>query len=164
MAAPHVGSGRELEHLCSTHVVYQWICGGVSVNHHTLSDFRVNHGEVLDKLVTQSVAILMHEELVTLDRVAQDGMRVRASAGSSSFRRRKTLDACLAEAETQLEALRAELEADTTAGKRRQEAARVKAIEGRKLRIQAALEQMPEMEAKRKQNEKEQGPRLDDGP
>lgn len=150
-----IGSARELESLCSTHVVYQWICGGVSVNHHSLSDFRVNHGETLDKLVTQSVATLMHEELVTLDRVAHDGMRVRASAGSSSFRRRKTLDACLAEAEEQLQGLRAELAADPNAGKRRQEAARQRAVRERKVRIEAALSQMPEMEAKKKKDEKD---------
>ena len=71
-----VGSARQLARLCEEHVACQWICGGVSMNYHTLSDFRVAHPEFLDHLLTQSVATLMHEGLVTLDRVAQDGMRV----------------------------------------------------------------------------------------
>ena len=88
-----VGSARQLAQLCEDHVAYQWICGGVSVNHHTLSDFRTAHAEFLDELLTQSVATLMHQDLVTLDRVAQDGMRVRANAGASSFRPRAAASA-----------------------------------------------------------------------
>ena len=76
-----VGSGRRLERLCREQIPYQWLCGEVSVNHHTLSDFRVAHGEFLDGLLTQSVAVLLHQGLVELTRIAQDGMRVRASAG-----------------------------------------------------------------------------------
>src|SRR5208283_6058623 len=81
-----VGSARELARLCEYHLAYRWICGGVSVNYHTLSDFRTEHEAFLDGLLTQGVAALMHEGLVTLERVAQDGMRVRASAGAASFR------------------------------------------------------------------------------
>jgi transposase len=89
-----VGSARQLSRLCGEHVVYRWICGDVSVNYHTLSDFRTGYPEFLDDLLTRSVATLMHEGLVTLHRVAQDGMRVRASAGASSFRRRPALETC----------------------------------------------------------------------
>jgi hypothetical protein len=60
-------------------VAYRWLCGGVSVNHHTLSDFRVAHVDWLDGVLTVSVAGLMHQGLVTLGRVAQHGMRLRAS-------------------------------------------------------------------------------------
>lgn len=106
------GSAREMNRLCVAHVAYRWICGGVSMNYHTLSDFRTQHAELLDRLLTESVAGLMSEGLVTLDRVAQDGMRVRASAGTSSFRRRPTLEEALAEAEEQLQQLKNELDAD----------------------------------------------------
>ena len=88
---------------------YQWILGDVSINYHTLSDFRTAHGELLDRLLTESVAVLVAEGLVDLNRVAQDGMRVRASAGAASFRRRPTLEEAFAEAEAQVQALRAEL-------------------------------------------------------
>src|SRR3954452_24765581 len=76
-----VGSARALAWLCSHHHAFRWICGGVSVNHHTLSDFRVGHDDLLDRLLTHSVAVLREEGLVDLNRVAHDGMRVRASAG-----------------------------------------------------------------------------------
>src|SRR5207237_203801 len=86
-----VGSARELERLCTEHRAYRWRCGGVAVNHHTLSDFRVDHGQALDDLLTQTLAVLMERKLIALTRVAQDGLRVRASAGRSSFRRKKKL-------------------------------------------------------------------------
>src|SRR5687768_18041825 len=99
-----VGSAREIERLTETHDAYRWICGGVNVNHHTLSDFRCAQVDVLDQLLTESVAALVHKSLVKLDCVAQDGMRVRASAGSRSFRRRSTLESCLKQARAQIHA------------------------------------------------------------
>jgi transposase len=150
-----VGSARQLARLCGEHVAYQWMCGGVSMNYHTLSDFRVDHPEFLDHLLTQSVATLMHEGLVTLDRVAQDGMRVRASAGAASFRRRKTLEECQAEAKEQVEALAKELEEDPASSNRRQDAARRRAARERSERIQQALAELAEIEAKKKAEEKD---------
>ena len=107
-----VGSAREIERLTEAHDAYRWICGGVKVNHHTLSDFRCARVELLDEWLTHSVAVLMEQDLVTLECVAQDGMRVRASAGAASFRRRSTLERCLAEAQAQVQALKSEIEAD----------------------------------------------------
>ena len=140
-----VGSARELNRLCQQHVAYRWLCGGVSMNYHTLSDFRTQHVELLDRLLTESVASLMVEGLVTLDRVAQDGMKVRASAGAASFRRQPTLEEALAEAEEQLLRLKQELDADPAASKTRQQAARQRAAEERAQRIRAALEQLPKI-------------------
>ena len=140
-----VGSARELNRLCQDHAAYRWICGGVSMNYHTLSDFRTQHVELLDRLLSESVASLMAEGLVTLDRVAQDGMKVRASAGAASFRRHETLEQALAQAEEQVALLRAELDSDPAASKTRQQAARQRAAEERTERIRAALEQLPEI-------------------
>jgi transposase len=145
-----VGSARELNRLCADHIAYRWICGGVSMNYHTLSDFRTQHVELLDRLLSESVASLMAEGLVTLDRVAQDGMRVRASAGAASFRRQPTLEEALAQAEEQLRRLKQELDADPAACKSRTQAARQRAAEERAQRIRAALEQLPQA-AKAKQ-------------
>lgn len=99
-----IGSARELERLCSKDLAYQWLCGGVSVNHHSLSDFRGHEG--WDDLLTQIVGTLLAEGLVTMQRVAQDGMRVRASAGQASFRRRGTLEKCLEDARQQIATLK----------------------------------------------------------
>lgn len=150
-----VGSARELNRLCQAHVAYRWLCGGVSMNYHTLSDFRTQHVELLDRLLTESVASLMAEGLVTLDRVAQDGMKVRASAGAASFRRQPTLEEALVEAEEQLRQLKQELDADPAASKTRQQAARLRAAEERAERIRAALEQVPNIAAGKKPKDRE---------
>jgi len=156
-----VGSARALARLCEEHVAYQWLCGGVSVNYHTLADFRTAHVEVLDTLLTQSVATLLAEQLVTLERVAQDGVRVRASAGAASFRRRPTLTQCLAEAEAHVQALRAELAADPAATTQRQRAARERATRERRARIAQALAQLPAVEAaKQRQGERPETARV----
>jgi transposase len=151
-----VGSARELARLCEKHIEYRWICGGVPVNYHTLSDFRTGHVEFLDGLLTTSIAGLIEEGLVKLERVAQDGMRVRASAGSSSFHRRGTLDKHLTEAEEQVQRMRAELESDPAATSQRQKAARQRAARERVERVKKALERLPELEARRKGDAKEQ--------
>jgi len=144
-----VGSARELDRLCELHAAYKWICGGVSLNYHTLSDFRVQHGAFLDELLTRSVAALLKSGVVELKRVAQDGLRVRASAGSSSFRRRPTLERLLEEARQQVEALKAELDGDRAAAHQRQKAARQRAAEERVKRVGEALEELAKIEAKK---------------
>ena len=151
-----VGSARALERLTRQHDAYRWILGGVSVNHHSLSDFRVQHGEFLDRVLTHSVAVLMKQKLVTLKRVSQDGIRVRASAGASSFRRQPSLERCLQEAEEQVERLRQELEKDPEATNRRQASARQRAAADRQRRVKAALEQMADVAAKKPAAEKDQ--------
>jgi transposase len=142
-----VGSSRALEALCAEHLAYQWLCGGVAVGYHTLADFRTGHGEVLNQLLTQSVAVLLHENLIDLKRVAQDGVRVRASAGASSFRRSKTIARCLAEAEAQVKALQAQADEDAGAGGRREQAARQRAATERVSRLQAAQAELAKLQA-----------------
>src|SRR5229473_4248996 len=132
------------------HAAYRWLCGGVSVNYHTLADFRVAHPEVLDGLLTASVAALLAEGLVELTRVAHDGVRVRASAGGGSFRRGDRLSQCLAAAEAQVGALRAQVAADPGVGSRRQAAARQRAAEERRRRVAGALAALPGLEARRR--------------
>jgi transposase len=151
-----VGSARQLDRLCRDHVAYQWICGGVSVNYHTLADFRTDPLALLDELLTASVATLMHQGLVTLQRVAQDGMRVRASAGAASFRREPTLRECRMEAQQQIEALRKELEQDPASCTKRQQAARQRAADERAARIARALAEIPKVQAGKKAKEKDQ--------
>jgi transposase len=145
-----VGSAREIERLTQAHDAYRWICGGVNTNHHTLSDFRCARVDLLDALLTHSVAVLVEQGLVTLERVAQDGMRVRASAGAASFRRRSTLECCLEEAQAQVEALKGEINADPDASNRRRRAARERAALERQERIAQALDQLAQVEEQKK--------------
>src|SRR5436305_15026436 len=87
-----VGSARALERLCESHDAYRWLCGGVSVNHHLLADFRVGCADLLDRLLCEHVAALAKTGLINLDTLAQDGVRIRASPGAAWFRRRQTVD------------------------------------------------------------------------
>jgi len=144
-----VGSARALDRLTEEHDAYRWLRGGVPLNYHLLADFRVEHDALLSRLLTQSVAALMTAGIVDLQRVAQDGMRVRASAGAASFRRGATLRECMREAEEQVEALRKELDDDPSATSRRLKAAKERAAEDRKRRVAEALRQLPEAESKK---------------
>lgn len=139
-----VGSAREVDRLCDSHDAYRWLRGGVSVNHHTLSDCRVAHQAALDDLLTQSIATLRHRGIVTMARVAHDGTRVRGSAGAGSFRREATLQDCLREARRQVE--RTAKQADTPVSTR-PEAAQRRAAEDRLARVEEALAQLPAVAA-----------------
>jgi transposase len=140
-----VGSARELDRLCDIADAYRWLCGGVGVNHHTLGDFRVEHAQWLDGQLTRTVAVLLSQGLVSMNRVAHDGMRVRAHAGAASFRRRETLEQLMQDAQAQVQALKQEVGDDPGAGTRRVRAARQRAATEREQRIERALEAMDEL-------------------
>jgi len=144
------GSAREIWRLTQCHDAYRWICGGVEVGYHTLSDFRSQHTEVIDGLITQVVAVLRKQDLLDLHRVAQDGTRVRASAGASSFRREQTLEALMEEARTHLEAVTREA-ADAGLNARRA-AARKRGAQERLTRLKEALKQVPGVTATKKRS------------
>jgi transposase len=130
-----VGSARELERLCFEHRAYEWLRGNVPVNYHMLADFRVQHGELLKELHVDSLAGLIVEGLVSLEIAAQDGMRVRASAGSSWFRRQPSLEEAQREARDHLDRLERESEEDAAGQSLRQQKARERAARERLERI-----------------------------
>lgn len=138
-----VGSARQLARLCSEHDAYRWLRGGVPINYHMLSDFRVTHQTALDDLMSQIVAGLMAAGAVSLSHVAQDGMRVRASAGAGSFRREEGLKACLAQARAQVARLAREREKPDSGVSKREEKARQRAAEERVSRVEEALSYLP---------------------
>ena len=151
-----VGSARALADLCESHDAYRWLAGGVSLNHHTLSDFRVAHGEFLDGLLSESVAALCEAGVIDLDRLSHDGVRIRASAGAASFRRRSTLETHLAQARELVEPLKAEVDAHPRASRDRTQAARERTARQRQQRLETALEKHAQIEAaKEKEKEKE---------
>jgi transposase len=147
-----VGSGRQLERLCGTDDAYRWICGGVPVNYHTLSDFRVEHENELEDLMAQILAALLREGLVTLDSVAQDGMRVRASAGAASFRQEETLLQLQREVRDRLAGLRRGLAEDPAAASRLRDVARERAARERADAIERALAEIPAITAVKRRN------------
>lgn len=155
-----VGSARHLARLCREHDAYRWIAGGHEICHRLLSDFRVHHGDKLDRLLTELLAALMKAGVITLRTVAQDGTRVRASAGAASFRRKKSVKKCLSAARKQVEALKARLDDgdDETTGKRKR-AAQERAARQREESAERALQALEEIEESRRRNGKKSEPR-----
>lgn len=143
-----VGSAREVDRLCERDDAYRWICGGVGVNYHSLADFRTEHEAWLDAQLTRSIASLLDRRLVTLNAVAQDGLRVRAHAKASSFRRREKLAELQAQAQAQVHALKRELTEDAGASTRRKQAAVERAAREREQRLAAALATMDKLQRK----------------
>jgi len=146
-----VSSARELARLSMLHAAYRWICGGVTVNYHMLSEFRSAQSAALDELMSQVLAVLMHKGLVKLYRVAQDGTRVRANAGKASFHRRRTLEGCLQEARAQVAALAQEVPRELPQASARVVAARRRAAREREQRVAQALSELEQLSAARAQ-------------
>ena len=145
-----IGSARELARRCDESAPFRWLCGGVSVNHRLLSDFRTDHAEALDALFTQVLVTLVDKKLVRVSRISQDGVRIRVSAGSSSFRREERLQQLLVQAQQQVLELGKQLEspAQSAAVTTRQKAARKRAAESRQRRLEQAIAQLPELKKK----------------
>jgi transposase len=145
-----IGSARELARRCEESLPFRWLCGGVSVNHRLLSDFRVDHADALDALFTQVLVILVDKKLVRVNRISQDGVRVRVSAGSNSFRREERLRLLWVQAQQHVSELREQLEspAQSAAVTARQKAARKRAAEWRQHRLEQAIAQLPELKKK----------------
>ena len=144
-----IGSARELARRTQDSAAFRWLCGGVTVNHRLLSDFRGDHGAALDGLFTQVIASLVDKEVVRVSRVSQDGVRVRVSAGASSFRGEERLESLLQQARQHVEQLRAQVDSPAHAAlSSRQRGARKRAAAEKQQRLQQAIAQLPELQQK----------------
>ena len=156
-----ISSARHVARQCEKDFTYMWICGEVGVNYHLLSDFRTAHGEFLDELLTDTIATLIHQKIVTLETVAQDGMRVRAHAGSGSFRRKKSLEKCRQEAAEQVQRLRDESDDDSANGhdssNARRQAAMERAAREREERVAEALKNLEQLQKQKEERKKGSG-------
>lgn len=149
-----IGSARQLALLCERDLAYRWLCGGVGVNYHGLSDFRVSHGAILDRLLTESLTALVAAQVVTLAEIAVDGTKVRASASKSSFRREVRLAEIEKAARQRVVNLKQEVASDPAAGERRRQAAQIRAAQGIADRAAAAVEELRKLEAEKAENAK----------
>lgn len=144
-----IGSARALARACTSVSAYRWLCGEVGVNHRILSEFRTDQGARIERLLCEHVASLSAAGLIDLDEVAQDGVRIRASAGAASFRRRKTLESELAKAQALLARLSGQDDDEDPPSGRQQRAARERAE-----RVEQALAALGEIEKLRQKREK----------
>jgi transposase len=147
-----VGSAREIARLVHSDDAYRWIVGDLAVSHDTLSSFRVDHGAALDELMTDILAALMHKGVLSLDVVAQDGIRIRAAATAPSFRRLESLLECREQAALHLKAVIAQ--ADDPELTRAQHLARLAAAEDFQRRVEVAIATVEELQANRRPSDK----------
>jgi transposase len=154
-----VGSARELDRLCKQSDPYKWLCGGVSLNYHTLSDFRTGHARALDELFTQVIASLVDKNLVKVHRISQDGTRVRACVGAASYRGEDRLNQLLKEAQDHVKELAAMLDDPVKSShlSARKKAARRRAAREKLERIGAAVAQLPALKEKQSEAAKQAG-------
>jgi transposase len=138
-----ISSAREIERLMQWEPGMQWLAGLQKINHHSLSDFRGEHGPALNELFAQLLALLEEAGLVDLQQVMHDGSKIRALAGADSFRREKTLQARLAEAR------QAVAELGDASAETRQQAAKERAARERKQRLEMALAELQVLQAEK---------------
>lgn len=153
-----VGSARRIERLCREHVAYRPICGGTSVCHKTLSSFRSDHGDALDRVLTDLIASALASGIVTLKEVAQDGTRVRASAGQSSFHRRPTLQKSLRLAKKRVRELKRQIDDGDPTSDRHTRSAELGAANARVARVCEALINLQQVEQTRRKSRKKTSP------
>ncbi len=142
-----ISSAREIERQCEYEPGLQWLTGMNVVNHHTLSDFRSKHPAQLRDLFVQVLGVLHLKKLITLERVTQDGTKVRANVNKKSFTREAKLRAHLELARKHVEEMeRQEAEHDRA----RQRAARRRAARERTERLEQALAEVQRLQAGKK--------------
>ncbi len=143
-----ISSAREIERLMEWEPGLQWLTGLEVVNHHTLSDFRVDHQKALDDLFVQMLGILEAEGLLSLERVMHDGTKVRAQAGGDSLRREKTVREHLERARAVVEQMGDPRQEEGSRSRR--EAARERAARERTARLEQAVEQLQQLQESQK--------------
>jgi transposase len=143
-----ISSAREIERQCAYEPALRWLSGLKVVNHHTLSDFRVEHGAALQDLFVQVLAILQMEKLITLERVTVDGTKVRAAVSKKTFSRAHKIREHLKVAQQHVEELqRQEVEQEK---RTRQASARRRAVRERVERLEEALMEVERLQAEKK--------------
>jgi transposase len=138
-----IGAAREIERQMAHEPGLRWLTGGEPVNYHSLSDFRVEHGPAVEQLFAELLGLLNREGLIDLEEVTLDGSKIGAVAGSSSFRREKTLREHIQQAEEVLARLSREEPGEQIRSKK--QAAQQRAAEERKARLEQGLRELEEI-------------------
>lgn len=142
-------NGRVIEKYCNEHNAFKWLCGEVNVNYHSINDFRINNRELMDDLLTQSVAVLLNAKVIDLESISQDGMRVKANASSSSFRREETLESYLVIAQEYIKSLNEETEENPNIILDRKKCCELSRAKEQETRIQKSLEELENLRKKK---------------
>jgi len=147
-----VSSAREISRLCEYDPAYQWLTGMSSINYHTISDFRVKHGDALTKLFSNVLGVLSSENLVTLERVMHDGTKIKAFSSNHTYKHKPTLEDHLRIAEKQVETLS---QSDDDGVSERVKSARVRAANEKLETLNKAMDEYNKINSRRPESKKE---------
>lgn len=157
-----INSSRVIEEYTNEHDAFKWLCGGVKVNYHTIADFRTDHLDQLNDLLTQSIAVLATSGIISLEEISQDGMRVRASAGAGSFRRETSLKFSLELAKMHLEDLDEEAKKHPNKCKSRLAASNRRAAEEHVQKLNSAIKDLHELRNDKEVTAKNNGKKFEE--
>ncbi len=128
-----LSSSVEVARLAGHDLEFRWLLGNAAVEKSTLCDFRTHHVEALRDLSTQILAVLARSGLLPGEAIAVDGTVVRAAASCASTTTRKKLEKTVARLSEAIENKLHEPQAED---------GEAEALEKRKARLEAALEEM----------------------
>jgi len=150
-----IGSAREVSRQMEWEPGFRWLAALEVINHHTLSDFRVAHQAALERLFGEVLGLFEHEGWIRLERVMQDGTKIRAQCGASSFRGRESLERHLERAREHVRRVSASSEEEP-----RRQRARERGAREREERIEQALEQWRRLKETKQQDKKSYQPKV----
>lgn len=151
-------SAREVSRLSRHEPALRWLTGLEAINYHTLADFRMQNESELDHWMTELLSLLSQAGLVSLERVAQDGTRIRAHASDNSWSGKESLEKHLELVREQIRELKsAEYEERT----KRQQQAQKRAYAEKKQRLERARRELEKLEKSKSRSEKARVSRSD---
>ncbi len=155
-----IASAHTLGRYCVEHSAFAWICGNVKVGRKTLSNFRAEQGDLLNDLLAQSVAMMLHKGLISITEIGQDGMRVRTNAGSSSFRKLKTLKQHYKAAKEYVAKLQKEMVENPSKVAARREREKLRRARVNEAKFKAAIDEMKTFQKEANESRKRQRKKL----
>ena len=148
-----VSSARELSRMCDYEPGCQWLTAMQPVNYHTLSDFRVEHKPELDEIFVQVLGLLSAEGYIEMKRITHDGTKIKAQAGTQSFRSEERIRQHLELARQQVEAMGSPQSEELS---QRVIQARKRASREKKQRLEDALRELEQLQKVRAASERDQ--------
>ncbi len=150
-----IGSARKIDKLCQENDAYRWLTGGVSVNYHTIADFRTHNTKELEELFAQCLAVLVNENLIDPARIGVDGTKIRAKAKSSRFHRKNKLERYLKAATRHIQEIDRQFQENPDLIDKKVKAEKKRALQ-RQEKCKKALSTLEELQGKKKRLEKNQ--------
>lgn len=136
------GSAYNLEKLCQENIAYKWICGGVSIGRKTLSNFRIKSGDILESILINGVTALIKANVVDLEEISQDGLKVKACASEKSYRNKKSIAQVREIVQEHITRLKNELETNPSGAVEHRKKMKLRRLQEKQKRLEEAYKEV----------------------